>query len=140
MSGIDELTYTFAFRGGRRSRASLPAVERTANPISRIARLMALAIRFEGLVREETVRDYAELAQRGHVTRARMTQIMKLLDLAPDIQEQLLFLPPIKGLNERNIRRIVRRIDWREQRRLFQKITDGFDGAVPRAAPHPRRT
>lgn len=46
---------------------------------------MALAIRFEGLVREETVRDYAELARRGHVTRGRMTQIMKLLDLAPDI-------------------------------------------------------
>jgi hypothetical protein len=69
-------------------------------------------------------RDYAELARRGHVTRARMTQIMKLIDLAPDIQEQILFLPPIKGLNERNIRRIVRCIDWSEQRRMFQKFTD----------------
>jgi hypothetical protein len=35
------------------------------------------------------------------VTRARITQIMKLLDLAPDIQEQILFLPLIQGLNER---------------------------------------
>jgi hypothetical protein len=123
MSGIEEVTYRFAFGGGKRSKRSPPAAERTANPISRIARLMALAIRFEGLVREETVRDYAELARRGHVTRARMTQIMKLLHLAPDIQEQLLFLPPIKGLNERNIRRIVSRIDWSEQRRMFQKFT-----------------
>ena len=82
---------------------------------------MALAIRFEGLLREETIRDYAELARLGRVTRARMTQIMKLLDLAPDIQEQILFLPPIKGLNERNLRPIVSRIDWREQRRLFQR-------------------
>ena len=53
---------------------------------------MALAIRFEGLLREETIQDYAELARLGRVTRARMTQIMKLLDLAPDIQEQILFL------------------------------------------------
>ena len=53
-----------------------------------------------------------------------MTQIMKLLDLAPDIQEQILFLPPIKGVNERNLRRIVSRINWTEQRRMFQKLTD----------------
>ena len=85
---------------------------------------MALAIRFEGLVREETVHDYAELARRGHITRARMTQIMKLLDLAPDIQEQLLFLPPIPSLNERNLRSIVSQVDWRQQRRMFQEIMD----------------
>jgi len=51
-----------------------------------------------------------------------MTQIMKLLDLAPDIQEQLLFWPLIQGLNERNLRPIVRRFDWDEQRRIFQKM------------------
>jgi hypothetical protein len=84
---------------------------------------MALAIRFEGLVREETIQDYAELARLGRVTRARMTQIMKLLNLAPDIQEQILFLPLIQGLNERNLRPIASRIDWAEQRRLFRKIT-----------------
>jgi hypothetical protein len=123
MSGSEEVTYTWAF-GGRRSKASPLAMERAANPISRIARLMALAIRFEGLVRTGTIRDYAELARHGRITRARMTQIMKLLDLAPDIQEQILFLPPIEGLNERNIRPIVSRIDWSEQRRMFQKFTD----------------
>ena len=55
---------------------------------------MALAIRLEGLIREQTIPDYAAVARRGRVTRARMTQIMKLLDLAPDLQEQILFLPP----------------------------------------------
>ena len=60
----------------------------------------------------------------GGVTRARMTQIMKLLDLAPDIQEQILFLPLIWGLNERNLRPLASRIDWDEQRRMFQTITD----------------
>ena len=56
--------------------------------------LTALAIRFEGLVRRGDVRDYADLARLGCVTRARITQIMNLLHLAPDIQEALLFLPP----------------------------------------------
>ncbi len=90
---------------------------------------MALTIRFEGLLRDGTIRDYAELARLGRVTRARMTQIMKLRHLASDIQEQILFLPPLKGLNERNLRPVVRRIDWNEQRSLFQKITDRFDTA-----------
>jgi len=88
---------------------------------------MALAIRFEGLLQEGTIWDYTELARLGRVTRARITQIMKLLHLAPDIQEQILFLPNIRGLNERNLRPIVSRIHWNEQRRMFQKMTARFD-------------
>ena len=122
MSGSQEVTYAVNFRAGKRSDQQPPEGESSGNSIPRAARLMALAIRFEELVRTERIRDYAELARRGHVTRARMTQIMKLLDLAPDIQEQILFLPLIKGLNERNLRRIVSRIDWHEQRPLFHKI------------------
>jgi hypothetical protein len=83
---------------------------------------MALAIRFEGLVWNKTIQDYAELARLGGVTRARMTQIMGLLQLAPDLQEQLLFLPAIGKLNERNLRTIVSQLDWSEQRRIFRKI------------------
>jgi hypothetical protein len=60
----------------------------------RIACLLALAYRFDELVRSGAVRDYAELARLGHVTRARVTQIMNLLNLAPDIQEDILWLPP----------------------------------------------
>jgi hypothetical protein len=90
--------------------------------IPRIARLMALAIRLEGLIKDETVQNYAELAQLGGVTRARMSQIMKLLQLAPDLQEQLLFLPKIRGLNERNLRGIVHELDWSVQRPIFEKI------------------
>jgi hypothetical protein len=118
VSGNQDVTYTVDFRIGKPAARQLP----TSDAIPRIARLMALAIRFEGLVKEGTVRDYADLARRGHVTRARMTQIMKLLHLAPDIQEQILFLPPIEGLNERNLRPVVRQLDWDEQRRMFQKL------------------
>jgi hypothetical protein len=118
MSGGQEVTYAFNLRPAKAE----PAI--IGDSIPRIARLMALAIRFEGLVQEKKIRNCAELAHRGRVTRARMTQIMKLLHLAPDIQEQILFLPPIKGLNDRNLRPIVHRVDWDEQRRMFQKYTD----------------
>jgi hypothetical protein len=53
---------------------------------------------------------------------------MRLLDLAPDIQEQILFLPNVKGLNERNLRPIVSRIDWNKQRRMFHKIVSVRNG------------
>jgi hypothetical protein len=141
MSGSQEITYALDFHASKRSQRENTATfhpspaDGNDSSVPRIARLMALAIRFDRLLRAEEFRDYAELARLGRVTRARMTQIMKLLDLAPDIQEQVLFLPSLKGLNERNLRPIVSRIDWNEQRRMFQKLTE-----VPRAAEHPRRT
>ena len=129
MSDNQEITYALDFyAGGKGPHKTLSSDEAGGCSIPRIARLMALAIRFEGLLRDQTIRDYAELARLGQVTRARMTQIMKLLNLAPDIQEAILFLPPIKGLNERNLRPVVSRIDWGEQRRIFQKITGGLAG------------
>ena len=135
MSGSQEVTYAIDFCASKRSQPERTATfhpspaDGNDSSFPRIARLMALAIRFDRLLRAEEFRDYAELARLGRVTRARMTQIMKLLDLAPDIQEQILFLPNLKGLNERNLRPIVSRIDWNEQRRMFQKIMDRFDRA-----------
>jgi hypothetical protein len=137
VSGNHEITYALDFRApgpGHRENKMLSSDchrannERADRAIPRIARLLALAIRFDRLLRAEQFRDYAELARLGRVTRARITQIMKLLDLAPDIQEQILFLPKLKGLNERNLRPIVSRIDWNEQRPMFQKIINRLDG------------
>ncbi|MEO8052890.1 MAG: hypothetical protein ABI833_20965 [Acidobacteriota bacterium] len=119
MNGIQEITYILT---RRRVRDHAAVQHHPVYSPPRIARLMALAIRFEGLIRDEAVKGYAELAQLGGVTRARMTQITKLLQLAPDLQEQLLFLREIKGLNERNLRAIVQQLDWSEQRRMFQKF------------------
>src|SRR5262245_57819311 len=70
------------------------AKETQAGRVPRVSRLMALAIRIDGLIRSGVVTDQAELARLGLVTRARLTQIMNLLCLAPDIQDQILFLPP----------------------------------------------
>ncbi len=137
MSGNHVVTYTLDFRAGKHSRrenksfrsnGGPPSYAAAGHTIPRVARLMALAIRFDGLLHEETIRDYAELARLGRVTRARITQIMKLLHLAPDIQEQILFLPLMPGFTERTLRHIVCRIDRDEQRRMFQTSMEGLDG------------
>jgi len=94
--------------------------------IPRISRLMALAIHMEDLIRRGEVADYAELACLAHVSRARITQIMNLLHLAPGIQEQILNLPPCQGprapIRERMIRPIAAIPDWRRQRRMWRDI------------------
>jgi hypothetical protein len=142
-----EITYALDFRGRGAGHEKKKMVssdmhrsdsELAGRAIPRIARLMALAIRFDGLLRAEEFRDYAEIACLGRVTRSRMTQVMKLLDLAPDIQEEILFLPHLKGLNERNLRSIVRRIDWKEQRTIFQKLVSGLRGGEKIEAFNPR--
>jgi hypothetical protein len=96
--------------------------------IPRISRLMALAIRFENLLATGAVTDYAELARLGHVTRARVTQIVNLAFLAPDIQEALLFLPPVKKgrdpVKEWQVRPIAAEPDWRRQRRQWQVLAN----------------
>lgn len=97
-----------------------------AGRIPRLSRLMALAIRIEGLVRDGIVPDYATAAKLGHITRARMTQITNLLHLAPDIQEQILFLPRTERgrdpITERDIRPIVAVPDWRKQRKMWKSL------------------
>ena len=128
MSDSEEIKYALDFRAKRpklpknSAQRHSPATNFDRAPVPRIARLMALAIRLDGLLRAETFKDYAEIAQLGRVTRARMTQIMNLLNLAPDIQEHLLFLSVMKSINERNLRPVANRINWDEQRSLFQKL------------------
>src|SRR5947209_11015348 len=92
----------------------------------RISRLVALAHRFETLLANGTVRTCRELAGLGHVSRPRLSQIMKLAQLAPDIQEQVLFLAPsVQGPDlvfERHLRSIADIMDWYEQRQLFRSL------------------
>jgi hypothetical protein len=78
---------------------------------------MALAIKFQEMVKRGEVRDYADIARLGYVTRARLTQIMNLLLLAPDLQEQLLF--SATAVEERRLRNVVKLVEWREQRKCF---------------------
>jgi len=91
-----------------------------------VTRLMALAIRFEHLIRDGEVKDLAEIARLGQVTRARVTQIMNLLHLAPDIQEAILALPRVEAgrdpITERELRPIAAIPDWRKQRAAWRAV------------------
>jgi hypothetical protein len=121
------ITSKVHFQHGRRSQKQLQVGEIEPKPqgrVPRVAKLMALAIRFDKLVRDGVMADYAELARLGHVTRARITQIMNLLNLAPDIQEEILYLPQVTEgkdpITERELRGIVAEVDWSRQREMWK--------------------
>jgi len=105
---------------------------------------MALALKFEHMIRQSVVPDYAVLAAVGRVSRARVTQIMNLLNLAPDIQEQILFLgwetAERQGICEQSIRRLSALLLWSEQRRQWTALNSRNQGeqCFPRAAGHIR--
>jgi hypothetical protein len=109
--------------GAAQSDESKPALER----IPRISRYMALAIHFEDLIKQGVVTDYADLARLGHVTRARVTQIMNLRLLSPELQEQLLFLE-LKTANEslnqlETLQSVACDPSWQNQRKRWLGLT-----------------
>jgi hypothetical protein len=114
------------FKQGRGTRKVMKEGEAPAAVVSAvppISRLMALAIRMQDLVDRGEVADYAELARLAHVSRPRITQIMNLTLLAPDIQEAILFLPSTDGgrgaIGERAVRRVCAAPEWRKQRYMW---------------------
>jgi hypothetical protein len=116
-------------RGGPGSRKGHRGGAEAALPtgrVPRVARLMALALRLDELVRTGQVANYSALASLGHVTRARICQIMNLLHLAPDIQEALLFLPPTRRGRDpiilADLMPIAAALDWRKQRRRWRHL------------------
>ncbi len=89
---------------------------------------MALAIRFEKLIQEGVVKDQAELARLGHVSRARVTQIMNLLNLASEIQEEILFLPRVEQGKDpvtlKGALLIAGEVDWERQLLIWKSSFD----------------
>lgn len=113
---------------GRRRIATVPPAIEAVPPcrVPRISKLVALAIRFDGLIREGKVTDQSELARIAHVTQPRMTQIMNLLHLAPEIQEELLLLPAVTTgrdpIHEKMLRPITAEVSWSRQRELWSVL------------------
>jgi hypothetical protein len=104
---------------GRPKKTAAPAPPR----IPRITRLMALAIKFQEMIDRGEVKDYADLARLGFVTRARITQIMNLLNLAPQIQEALLLPNGRSGgcarVSEHDLRAVTSAVVWQDQISAF---------------------
>jgi hypothetical protein len=127
------VTKQVSFRTANRGRKVIEEGVATKAPdlgsMPRISRLMALAIHMDELIRQGEVADYAELSRLAHVTRARVTQIMILLNLAPEIQEELLRLPRSRGgrdpIREKMVRPIAAVPDWRKQRVMWRECKAG---------------
>lgn len=117
-----EICYQLPPRPSWRCRKGMLAAQ---PPLPRLTRLMALAIRLGEKI-ERNHLDCRELARCGHVSRTRLTQILNLLHLAPDIQERLLFLAPAEkgrdAITEKQIRTLAGEWDWERQRQAFEGL------------------
>jgi len=94
--------------------------------LPRATRLLALAHYYTDCIAQGNATDYADLARQLGLTRARVTQIMALLHLAPNLQEAVLAWPPVFAgrdpIGEKAIRRIAREPLWTRQRALWQQL------------------
>jgi DNA invertase Pin-like site-specific DNA recombinase len=94
--------------------------------VPRITRLLALALKFEELVGSGVVSNYAALAHVGQVSRSRVTQMASLLNLAPDIQEEILFLRPEEAMqyriSEPSVRKLTATLLWSQQREQWRNL------------------
>src|SRR6266480_3224177 len=115
-------------RGRKRTEpgAAQPTVALPPGRVPRLARFLALALRPEEQLRRGVLKDNADVARLGHVTRARVSQILSLVHLAPDIQEAILFLPRTQRGRDRvilsDVMPIAMELDWKRQRRAWRRL------------------
>src|SRR4051812_3037288 len=124
-------TVKYAFRESRAGAGAPKRLQAKNAPpstqrVPRVARLLALAHKFQGMLDRGEVQSMAELARLGRVSRARITQIMDLLMLAPDIQEEVLY--GSVAMLPRELFAVVRRVRWSEQRLLLRQWGSALPG------------
>jgi hypothetical protein len=96
--------------------------ERKRSRPLRVARMLAMAHEIERLIAEGAFTDRADAARKLGFTRARISQLLDLTLLAPDLQERLLTMETAFGadpITEHGLRVVVARGLWREQRRAW---------------------
>ena len=122
-------------RNGSKSLADGKAPTKPQGRVPRITRLLALAHRCRDLVRDGVIINQSELAHYGQISTTRMSQIMWLDNLAPDIQDAILALPrTVQGRDailEREVRAIAKTLDWEQQRKMWAALQDRFGDRQP---------
>lgn len=120
-----EVYFTRGQCGHRELKTREPPPENPGR-LQRVTKLMALAIRFDQLIQNGGVEDQGEIARLGHVTPTRLSQIMGLLSLAPDIQDAILTLPRVHegrdSVTERDLRNVTRSLAWSVQRAVWGEL------------------
>ena len=93
----------------------------------RVVELLRKALEWEGLIESGDVRNQAEIARREGISRARVTQIMGMLRLAPEVQEWILAMPKVvsrPAITERSLRPIALLEDHERQLVGFRELAD----------------
>jgi len=107
-----------------RKRRQDPPTTATAR-LPRVVRTLSLAHRIDAMIAAGELKDYADAARTLGWSRARVTQVLNLLLLAPTIQEAILDLPMATGrdpVTERLLRPIVAEPDWERQVALWSRL------------------
>ncbi len=90
---------------------------------------LARAYRLQQLLDQGEAKTFRQLAKHAGVSAARVTQILDLLFLAPDIQEEVLFFARTTKardtITERDLRMIAGVAAWPEQRKLWADLRSG---------------
>ena len=106
-------------RSGRQRRFTARLPEGPTSRPARVAVTLAMAHKIRQGILTGEIKDQAEAARRLGLTRARLSQVLDLTNLAPDLQERILFLEATGGrepLRERSLRGAVRILAWERQR------------------------
>jgi hypothetical protein len=94
--------------------------------VPQVMRVLALAIHLDNMIRRGEAKDYADISRLSCLCRERVSQIMRLNYLAPDIQIELLYLPPVPAgrypISETAMRKIANILSWAEQRSAWSAL------------------
>jgi hypothetical protein len=100
----------------------------------RITQVLALAIYFDDLIRKSEATAYADIARRTCLSRERISQLMRLNHLAPDIQVEVLYLPPTPTgkypISETALRGVANLLSWPDQRLKWGRIKEDLNGNI----------
>ncbi len=104
------------------------AARPVAGRLPQVTRVLALAIHLDTVIRNGDAKDYADIGRLSCLCRERVSQIMRLNYLAPDIQVELLYLPPTPTgrypVSETAVRKIANLLSWANQRREWATLKE----------------
>ena len=128
MKSNEAIEVSFQLHSGPRvpTRAAGTHSAQSTGRLPRVTQVLALAIQFQKMIADGEAKDYTDLARLGGICRERVSQIMRLIYLAPDIQVELIYLPPTATgrfpLAETSLRKIASLLSWAEQRREWARM------------------
>jgi hypothetical protein len=130
MKNTDAFEISFQLHSGPRDPSNDSGTKwpEGSGSLPRVTQVLALAIHFEEMIRQGDAKDYAALARLAGLCRERISQVMRLNCLAPDIQVELLYLPPTPTgrypISETTMRGIANLLSWRDQRERWERLKD----------------